>query len=137
MQVVITNIKRTPRVSKNTGKEFVSVGIQTNQHGAKWLSGFANVDNANWDIGTETEIEVETKGEYLNFKMPQKDRSPAAKDPATAELKNVLQLQIMPAIDKNFALINEVKFLVQALGDRLEKLINPPKEDDGFEDPTF
>ena len=135
MQVVITAIKRTPRVSKTTGKEFTSVGIMTDQHGSKWLSGFANTENADWDIGQTVEIEVETKGDYLNFKIPKRDMSPAAKDPASAELKNILQLQLIPQIDQTKAAIAEVKFLIQALGDRLEKVLSA--EEPPFEEPTF
>jgi hypothetical protein len=101
-------------------------------------------------VGQSVELEIEVKdsttpnpkgGFYKNKTvkkeagMQQRDSSPAAKDPGMAELKNILQLQVIAAIDKNFALINEVKFKVEALGDRLEKLINPPKEDD-FEEPT-
>jgi len=137
MQVTITNIKRTQRTSK-AGKPFTSVGIQTKEHGTKWLSGFANVDNADWEIGTTTEIEIEQKGEYLNFKMGNRDHGPAAKDPASAELKNILILSVIPAIDSTKASIAEVKFLVQALGDRLEKAINPKEEDEPpFEEPIF
>lgn len=61
----------TPLVSK-AGKPYTSVRIKTEKHGDQYLSGFGNKDNADWKVGDEVEIEVEQKGEYLNFTTPKK-----------------------------------------------------------------
>lgn len=136
MEVHITSVERIQRTSKNTGKPFTAVVIRTREHGDKKISGFANVDNADWEVGSVAEIDIEEKGQYLNFKTPRADHGPAARSPETAELKNILTMMILPAIDQNKSAITEIKFLVQALGDRLEKLITPEPEDD-FQDPTI
>lgn len=70
MQVKIIKISRTPRVSKSTGKQFTSLGLQVQEYGDKWLSGFDGPLTQNWKEGDTVEIEVETKGDYLNFKLP-------------------------------------------------------------------
>lgn len=66
------------------------------------------------------------------------DRSPAAKDAGSSELKNILQLQIMPELTKNNAGIQKVEFLIKALGNRLDKIIKSSGEDEEeFQEPTF
>jgi hypothetical protein len=74
MQVQITKIVRKtvdkdnkPLVTRD-GRPYTRVAIQTKEHGAKYLSGFENFTNKNWKEGDLVEIEVEEKGEYLNFK---------------------------------------------------------------------
>ena len=69
MQVTLNYVKRTPKTSQ-AGKPYTSLSIKTNEHGEKWLSGFGNKDNQNWAEGDTVEIEVEQKGEYLNFSTP-------------------------------------------------------------------
>ena len=69
MQVTLNYVKRTPKTSQ-AGKPYTSLSIKTNEHGEKWLSGFGNKDNENWNTGDTVEIEVEQKGEYLNFSTP-------------------------------------------------------------------
>lgn len=68
---------------------YLRVGIQTEQHGTKWLSGFANnrMDKmANLEVGQEYSILTWMNREYLNFSMPkQQDYVPPAVD--LAELK--------------------------------------------------
>lgn len=70
MKVTLTAVNRKDRVSTKTGKPFVSVGIKTNEHGEKWLSGFGNAGNASWKVGDVVDIDIEQKGEYLNFNTP-------------------------------------------------------------------
>lgn len=72
----LTFIKRTDAVSK-AGKPYVRLSIKTDKHGERYISGFGNKDNANWQIGDEVDIKVtesETKDKnglpYLNFEMP-------------------------------------------------------------------
>lgn len=79
MKVVITKITRqdkdkkgNPYMTKATpnkpSRPYTRVGLKTQEHGDKWLSGFENRTNANWKEGDSVEIEVEQKGEYLNFR---------------------------------------------------------------------
>jgi len=77
MQVTITKIKDTQRTSARTGKPFTSRGILTNEYGEKWLSGFAGKENAHWKEGDTVEVNVEQKGEYLNFTVPKVEKAPA------------------------------------------------------------
>lgn len=78
MQITITALKDTERTSARTGKPFTSRGIQCNEYPGKWLSGFAGKDNEGWKVGDTVDIEVETKGEYLNFKTPKSTHQTAA-----------------------------------------------------------
>ena len=117
MRVTIEAIKRTDRVSKK-GKPFVSIGLLTDKYPGKWLSGFGSVDNADWAKGMTVDIEVETKGEYLNFKpangTPKKaDMGPAANNAATAELKNMINLGVRPQL-------TELKAILFAIAAHLE-----------------
>lgn len=63
-----------PLVSSKTGKPYKKVAIKTEQHGDKWLSGFANDNDEKlfWKEGQEVEIFVEENGQWLNFKTPGK-----------------------------------------------------------------
>ena len=74
MQATITKIIRSdkskdgkPFMTKD-GRPYTRVAIQTKEHGSKWLSGFENFTTKNWTEGQEVEIDVEVKGDYLNFK---------------------------------------------------------------------
>ncbi len=70
MKIKLTRISRKDQVSKTSGKPYVSLGLQCNEYGDKWLSGFGGKENMNWNVGDEVEVVVEQKGEYLNFSMP-------------------------------------------------------------------
>jgi len=53
------------------GRNYTRIGIKTQEHGEKWLSGFGNSENSNWNVGDKVEIIVEENGQYLNFRnMP-------------------------------------------------------------------
>lgn len=103
MQVKLVAMNRKERVSTKTGHPFTSLGIKTEQHGERWLSGFENDTTKGWNIGDVVEVELSTNGDYLNFSTPKKDRGPAALNGATAELKNILILQVIPRLDKILA----------------------------------
>jgi hypothetical protein len=103
MQVKLVAMNRKERVSAKTGRPFTSLGIKTEEHQERWLSGFENDITKNWKIGDVVEIELTTKGDYLNFSTPKADRGPAALNGATSELKNILMLQILPRLDKILA----------------------------------
>ena len=69
MKITLTQIARNNKTSK-AGKQYVSVGIKCNEYGDKFINGFGNKDNSEWKVGDTVEVEVEQKGEYLNFSMP-------------------------------------------------------------------
>lgn len=66
--IVISEINRYNKTSKSSGKPFVSVAIKTQD--GRSISGFGNKDNQGWQAGDSVEVEIEQKGEYLNFSMP-------------------------------------------------------------------
>lgn len=66
MLVTLTKVSRKERESAK-GRAFISLGIQTEEHGDKWLSGFGNASNASWVPGQKVAIEITEKGDYLNF----------------------------------------------------------------------
>lgn len=123
MLVTITRISRKEKISKKSGKPFISLGIITEEHGDKWLSGFDGKETESWVPGNKVEIEVEKKGDYLNFTVPKKDSSPAMSEGATAELKNILMLKVIP-------LIEDMQTRVLSNFDRLMVLLKADKEDD-------
>ena len=51
------------------GRNYERVAIKTEEYGDKYISGFGNNRNKNWQVGDEVEIEIEQSGEYLNFRM--------------------------------------------------------------------
>ena len=75
MKITITKIIRSdkskdgkPFITKD-GRPYTRIAIQTNEHGSKWLSGFEGFMTKNWAEGQEVEVDVEVKGDYLNFKV--------------------------------------------------------------------
>lgn len=127
MQITLTAVSRKEKTSK-AGKPFTSVGIRCNEYGERWLSGFANKDNAGWKVGDTVEVDVETKGEYLNFSVPKASMSPLG-NAGNAEIKNYLEFKIMPVLaqfHKELVIISE----------RLNVALGSEK-DDGFKMPDF
>lgn len=100
MQVTIAAIKRTDRVSK-AGKSFVSLGLKTKEYADKWLSGFGGDENSHWKVGDVVEIELETKGEYLNFKT--KKVNPVSQAPSDSRAGNLIEFKVLPALDRILA----------------------------------
>lgn len=109
------------------GRPYTSVRIKTQEHGDKVISGFGNAENAAWQVGSTVDITVTPKGEYLNFDMPNREATnvPTGTVSPTgiADIKNLLTFKVIPELEQTKAAIAEVKFLVQALGDRLEKVL--------------
>lgn len=104
MQVTITAISRKDKTSK-AGKPFVSLGLKTREHGEKWLSGFGNVGNRDWKIGDTVDIDIEQKGDFLNFTMAKNDNGtdkPArvSADTSLVELKNLISLKVIPMLER-------------------------------------
>lgn len=114
MKVTIVAVNRKERMSNRTGKPFTSLGIRTQEHGEKWLSGFGNKDNSTWKNGDVVEIDIEQKGEYLNFTVPKKaDMGPAANNAATAEIKNILTIGVITRLDKILSWIERQEYIAE------------------------
>ncbi len=70
------------------GRPYTRVLINTEQY-EKGLSGFENQDTKNWNVGDEVEVEVEKKGDYLNFKtIKAQDKSLAELDGKIEDILN-------------------------------------------------
>ena len=50
------------------GRPYERISVKCSEFGEKWLSGFSNRTNFNWKEGDDVTVEIEEKGEYLNFK---------------------------------------------------------------------
>lgn len=99
-QVTIEALSRKERVSK-TGRPFTSLGLKTKQHGAKWLSGFDSATTKNWKVGDTVEIEIEQKGEYLNFTTGRKDSTPQSE----SRTNNLIEFKVIPMLENIHARI--------------------------------
>ena len=100
MKLKITRIYKTTKdkqgnlLQTKDGREYTRLAIQTTQHGKKWISGFMNLENSRWAEGDEVDVEVEQKGEYLNFKMPPKNLSRKEVESMIQEARELLAEQI-------------------------------------------
>jgi hypothetical protein len=128
MQVTITALKDTERTSQRTGKPFTSRGIKTAEHGEKWLSGFAGKDNASWKVGDTVEIEVEQKGEYLNFSTP---KGSFQKGGTSGDLNRV-EMKIDALKAELYTMGAALTGMRGVLGDILSKVDPAIKSDDPF-----
>src|SRR3990167_9827503 len=54
------------------GRNYIRLVIRCKEYGDKMLSGFDSIQTQGWREGDTIEAEVEQKGEYLNFKLPNK-----------------------------------------------------------------
>lgn len=71
VNIAWANKEGQPYLDKNQ-KPYARVGIQTQEHGKTWLSGFAYQGEKplNWKSGDEADVEVEQKGDFTNFRLP-------------------------------------------------------------------
>lgn len=73
MKAVLTKVYRTNKdkqgnkLKTKDGREYERISIKTQEHGDKWLSGFGAPWNDSWNEGDIVNVNVETRGEYLNF----------------------------------------------------------------------
>ena len=69
--------------------------IRAKEYGDKPLSGFDSIQTQGWRENDEVEVEVEQKGEYLNFKVPNKtdQLTKVLEDIRNTQLKHSLLLQ--------------------------------------------
>jgi len=123
MKLVITKIYRSTK-DKN-GKDFVNkdgnpyerVAIRCQEYGERWLSGFGARWNEYWKEGSAIDVEVEPKGEYLNFKRL--DPIKELRDVVFGLEKRVLALEMIMGKEKK----DEVPFVDEG------KYGEPVKED--------
>lgn len=131
-KVTIAAVKRTPRTSQRTGKPFVSLGIKTNEHGDRWLSGFGGKDNEHWMVGNVVDVEIEDTGKYLNFTAikAQPDNKFGV---SAAEVKNMINLKVMPKLDTiETLLLRILKEDTTSDGKPFPDFSRPPSEPDEF-----
>ena len=84
------------------------------------MSGFGNKDNQNWKAGDTVEVEVEQKGEYLNFTTPKTFQKAGAGFQPQAD-----QLRMERKLD---AVLTELQMIKPILNEILSKV----KTDDPF-----
>ncbi len=65
-----TEDKQGNELRTRDGRPYERLAVKVAEHGEKWVSGFGNKANAYWKEGDEVDINIEQKGEYLNFSMP-------------------------------------------------------------------
>ena len=84
----LTYVRREEKTSK-AGKPYTSFSIKVESRGDKFISGFGNKGNASWKEGDEVEIEIEQKGNYLNWSTP---KVPAGYQLANNEIQKELNI---------------------------------------------
>lgn len=75
-RVLVSDKKKdgTPYISKE-GRPYSKLGLQTEEYGDRWLSGFVGSWNKDWKVGSVVELDLlENVGsdgtKYLNFSKP-------------------------------------------------------------------
>ena len=63
-----------PYLDRN-GRPQTRVSFQTKEQGNKWISGFSYAGGAplSWKEGDTVEVDLEQKGDFLNFRLPRAD----------------------------------------------------------------
>lgn len=64
--------KNRQPLKTSDGRPYERVAIQAQERGISWISGFGGDWNKNWRKGDTIEVDVEPKGQYLNFRRPDK-----------------------------------------------------------------
>lgn len=68
-----TKDKQGNPLKTKDGREYTRLVIKCNEYGDRPLSGFDSPQTSNFAPGATVEVEVEVKGEYLNFSVPKKE----------------------------------------------------------------
>lgn len=63
--VTLTRVFRKDKETRYGIKQ--QVGIQTKEHGDKWLSSFKTQGTEDWQEGMTVNINIQEKGDFLNF----------------------------------------------------------------------
>lgn len=98
MNVKILDLKRESKVGKTSGKAFISLRLKTEEYAGKWMSGFGGDENKDWKVGDTVDVEVETKGEYLNFKT-NKVNAVSRGQGDDSRVFNLINLKILPLLE--------------------------------------
>ena len=101
MKLTLTSIKRYSedkegkKLVTSDGRPYTRLIIRTKEYGEKPLSGFDSIQTQNLKEGDEIEAEVKQSGDYLNFKLPNKQDliGKALEEIRNAQLKHGLLLQ--------------------------------------------
>ena len=78
-KIKITKIYKTNKdkngneLKSKDGRPYTRLSIKAEQFGDKWISGYENAHNKDWQEGDEVEVIIKKNGEYLNFDTPKKD----------------------------------------------------------------
>lgn len=72
-----------------------------------------------------------------NSSVRRDDMGPASSDAASAELKNILILKVIPLLEQNNAAAQKIEYLIGALGDRIAYLISGQKKEINPDDVPF
>jgi hypothetical protein len=77
VKVELTYVGRQNKISKKTGKPYISLGIKTKEYGEEWINGFGGKENQYWAQGDIVDIEIyedEWNGKKtLKFNTPKVD----------------------------------------------------------------
>ena len=82
--VILTKVYRDTVETKYGMR--AKVAIQTDKHGEKWLSALfptnATLGTESWQVGDEVAIDVQEKGDFLNFKPSGGGSRPSINNPS-------------------------------------------------------
>lgn len=77
VKVELTYVGRQNKISKKTGKPYISLGIKAKEYGEEWINGFGGKENQYWAQGDIVDIEIyedEWNGKKsLKFNTPKVD----------------------------------------------------------------
>ncbi len=116
MQLHLTYVGRFEKTSK-AGKPYTSMSLKANEYGDKYISGFGGKENAHWKAGDSIEVDVEQKGEYLNFSMPKKSEKFAP----SGDLLRV-ETKVDPTLEGYRRMWSQLEDMRSVLGQILKKV---------------
>lgn len=129
MHITLTQVNRyttskdgSPLKTKD-GRPYTSVRVKCVEYGDKILSGFENHVTKSWKEGDKVEVEVEEKGDYLNFRTPKKEGV------SDAKLEQVLNYLAALRVD-----VTKILGIIEAQR-KANDMLDTPEDD--FQEPTF
>jgi hypothetical protein len=113
-KLTLTYVGRFAKTSK-AGKPYTSLSLKANEYGDRYISGFGSKENADWKEGDTVEVDIETKGDYLNFATP---KATFAKTGASFQPQPD-QLRVERKLD---AILTELQTMKPVLSDILSRV---------------